>query len=329
MEDAMTLLRRQFLCLAAGAAALPAMPRIAMAQVYPARPVRLIVASAAGGSPDIVARLVGQWLSERLGQPFVVENRPGAGGNIGTEVVVRARSDGYTLLLTTATNALNATLYEKRNFDYVRDIAPVAGIVRGHLVMLVNPSVPANSVPELVAYAKSNPGKLNFTSGGNGTIQHIAGELFKMMAGIDMVHVPYRGQGPALTDLIAGQVHVMFNTTPASVEYIRTGKLRALAVTTATRAEELPDIPALTEFVPGYEASAQLGVGAPTNTPPEVISKLNKEINAGLANSQLKARLVELGGTAIPGSPAEFGKLVAAETDKWAKVIKFAGIKAE
>jgi tripartite-type tricarboxylate transporter receptor subunit TctC len=231
--------------------------------------------------------------------------------------------------LTTATNALNATLYEKRTFDYVRDIAPVAGIVRGHLVMLVNPSVPANSVPELVAYAKSNPGKLNFTSGGNGTIQHIAGELFKMMAGIDMVHVPYRGQGPALTDLIAGQVHVMFNTTPASVEYIRTGKLRALAVTTATRAEELPDIPALTEFVPGYEASAQLGVGAPTNTPPEVISKLNKEINAGLANSQLKARLVELGGTAIPGSPAEFGKLVAAETDKWAKVIKFAGIKAE
>lgn len=324
----MGLSRRAFLRLTAGAAALPAALPSAMAQAYPTRPVRLIVASAAGGSPDILARLIGQWLSERLGQPFIIENRPGAGGNLGTEVVVKAPSDGYTLLLTTATNALNATLYEKLNFDYVRDIAPVAGITRGHLVLLVSPSVPANSVAELIAYGRKNPGKLNFTSGGTGTIQHVSGELFRMMAGIDMVHVPYRGQGPALTDLIAGQVHVMFNTAPASIEYIRTGKLRALAVTSVTRMEDLPEIPALAEFVPGYEATGQLGVGAPRNTSAEIIDKLNKEINAALADPKIKARIVSLGGTPLPGTAADFGTLITEETEKWAKVIRFAGIKA-
>jgi len=324
----MVLRRRQFLGLAASVAAFRTVSCIAIADTYPVRPVRLIVASAAGGSPDIVARLVGQWLSERLGQPFIIENRPGAGGNLGTEVVVKAPSDGHTLLLTTATNALNATLYERLNFDYVRDIAPVAGISRGHLIMLVNSSVPANSVAELVAYARTNPGKLNFTSGGTGTIQHISGELFKMMAGIDMVHVPYRGQGSGLTDLIAGQVHVMFNTAPASIDYIRSGRLRALSVTAATRTQELPDIPALTESVPGYEVSSQLGVGAPKNTSAEIIDRLNREINAALADPKIKARIVDLGGTPLPGTPADFGKLIAEETEKWAKVIRFAGIKA-
>jgi tripartite-type tricarboxylate transporter receptor subunit TctC len=325
----MKLPRRQFLHLAAGAAALPAVSHIAKAQTYPTRPVRIIVGFAAGGGIDIIARLIGQSLSERLGQEFVIDNRPGAGGNIGTEAVVRAAPDGYTLLLAFSSNAINATLYEKLNFSFIRDIAPVVGVIRVPNVMLVNPSVPAKTVPEFIAYAKANPGKISMASGGIGTPGHVSGELFKMMAGVDMVLVPYRSGGPALTDLIAGQVQVMFPNTGASLEYVKAGKLRALAVTTATRSEALPDLPTVAEFVPGYEASSWFGVGTPKATPAEIVEKLNKEINAGLADPRLKARLADLGGIALAGSPADFGKLIAEETEKWAKVIKFAGIKLE
>jgi tripartite-type tricarboxylate transporter receptor subunit TctC len=307
---------RQFLHLAAGAVALPALSRIAKAQAYPTRPVRLIVGFPAGGPSDIVARLIGQWLSERLGQPIVIENRPGAGTNIATEAVAKAAPDGYTLLLATSTNAFNATLYDNLNFNFVQDITPVASIVRVPLVMEVNPAVPARTVPEFIAYAKANPGKLNMASGGNGTSDHVCGELFKMMAGIDMVHVPYRGGAPALTDLLGGQVQVLFDPIPASIGYIRTGKLRALAVTTATRSDALPDIPTVAEFVPGYEASTWYGVGAPKKTPAEIINKLNKEINASLADPKLTARLADLGTTALAASPADFAKLIADETDK-------------
>jgi tripartite-type tricarboxylate transporter receptor subunit TctC len=318
----MKLPRRNFLHLAAGAAALPAVSCFAWAQAYPSRPVRVVVPFAAGGPGDILARLIGQWLSERFGQPFVIENRPGGGSNIGTEAVVRAPGDGYSLLLASGANAINAALYEKLNFNFIRDIAPVASIIRTPLVMVVNPSVPAKTVPEFIAYAKANPGKINMASGGTGTGTHIAGELFKMMAGVDMVHVPYRGGGPALTDLLGGQMQVYFPTTVTSIEYIRAGRLRALAVTTATRSDALPDLPMVSEFVPGYEASFCTGIGAPRNTPAEIIDKLNMEINAGLADPKLKARLTDLGGTVLALSPAEFGKLIADETDKWAKVVK-------
>jgi tripartite-type tricarboxylate transporter receptor subunit TctC len=321
--------RRQFLHLAACAAALPAVSCFAWAQAYPTRPVRLIVPFAPAGPGDITARLMGQWLSERLGQPFVIDNRPGAAGNIGTEAVVRAPPDGYTLLMAGGYNAINATLYDKLNFNFIRDIAPVATLIRQPLVMVVHPSFSAKTVPEFIAYAKANPRKLNMASGGTGTGTHIAGELFKMMAGVDLVHVPYRGGGPALTDLLGGQMQVYFPTTVASIGYIRAGRLRALAVTAATRSDALPDIPTVGEFVPGYEASFWSGIGAPKNTPSEIIDKVNKEINAGLADPKMKARLADLGGTVLAGSPADFGKLIAEEIEKWAKVIKFAGIKAD
>jgi tripartite-type tricarboxylate transporter receptor subunit TctC len=325
----MKLPRREFLHLAAGAVALPAVSRIARAQAYPTRPVRLIVPVAPAGANDITARLIGQWLSERLGQPFVIENRPGGGGNIGTEAVVRAPPDGYTLLMVGGYNAINATLYQKLNFNFIRDIAPVAALTRDSIVMVVNPSVAAKSVPDFIAYAKANSGKVNMASPGSGTASHIAGELFKMIAGVDMIHVPYRGGGPALSDLIAGQVQVMFVTTATPIEYIRAGRLRALAVTTATRSEALPDIPTLGEFLPGYEASNWFGVGAPRNTPVEVIDKLNKEINAGLTDPKIKARLADLGGDVLALSPADFGRLIADETEKWGKVIRAANIKPE
>ena len=322
----MKLPRRRFLHLAAGAAALPALSRIARAQTYPSRPVRWVVPFPPGGVTDIVARLMGQWLSERLGQPFVIENRPGAGGNIGAEAVVKAAPDGYTLYLSSSPNAISATLYDNLNFNFIRDIAPVASISISPLVMEVNPSVPAKTVPEFVAYAKANSGKLNMASNGNGTTSHLAGELFKMMTGINMLHVPYRGAAPALTDLIGGQVQVMFDVMASSIEHIRAGKLRALAVTTATRSEALPDVPNVGEFLPGFEASAWQGVGVPKNTPTEIVEKLNKEINAGLADPKLRARLADLGGTVIGGSPADFGKLIADETEKWGKVIREANI---
>ncbi len=325
----MKLSRRRFLQLAAGAAALSAVSRIAQAQTYPTQLVRVIVPYLPGGPNDILARLMGQWLSERLGQPFVIDNRPGAGGNIGTAAVVKASPDGYTLLLVATSSAINATLYEKLNFNFIRDIAPVATIIRSPGVMLVNPSFPAKTVPEFIAYAKANPGRINMASPGNGTAPHVAGELFKMMAGVDMVHVPYRGAAPALTDLLGGQVQVMFLGSVGSIEYVRTGKLRALAVTTATRSEALPDIPTVGDFVPGYESSAWFGVGAPKGTPAEIVDKLNKEINAGLADPKMKARLADLGGMVLAGSPADFGKLIAAETEKWAKVVKFSGAKAD
>ena len=325
----MKLPRRNFLHLAAGAAALPAVSRVARAQAYPTRPVRIIVPFAPAGSADIVARLIGQWLSERLGQPFVIENRPGAGTNIGTEAVVRAPADGYTLLLAGSSSAINATLYDKLTFNFIRDIAPVASIIRQPNVMLVNPSVPAKTVPEFIAYAKADPGKINMASAGNGSSSHVFGELFKMMAGVNIVHVPYRGGAPALTDLLAGQVQATFVPVPASIEYVRAGKLRALAVTTTTRSDALPDIPTVGDFVRGYEASGFVGLGAPKNTPAEIIEKLNKEINAALADPKIKARLADLGGTVLPGSPAEFGKLVADETEKWGKVIRAANIKPE
>jgi tripartite-type tricarboxylate transporter receptor subunit TctC len=291
--------------------------------------VRVIVGFAAGGPNDILARLIGQWLSERLGQPFVIENRLGAGSNIATEAVVRAPPDGYTLLLVGSPNAINATLYDKLNFNFVRDIAPVASFIRGALVMVVHPSVPAQTVPEFIAYAKANPGKLSYGSGGVGGITHITPELFKMMTGVNMVHVPYRGVAPALTDLLGGQVQVLFTNPAQTIEYIRAGKLRALAITTATRSEALPDIPTVEEFVPGYEASSIFGFGAPKNTPAEIIDKLNKEINAGLADPKIKARLADLDGTVLVGSPADFGKLIAEETEKWGKVIRAANIKPE
>jgi tripartite-type tricarboxylate transporter receptor subunit TctC len=322
----MNIPRRRFLQLATGAVALPAMPHFACAQPYPTRPVRIIVGLAPGGAGDIGTRLIAQWLSERLGQQFVVENRPGAGSNIATEAVVRAPADGYTLLMVGPSSAINATLYEKLNFNFIRDIAPVAGIIRQPFVMVVHPSVPARTVPEFVAYAKANPGKLNMASVGKGTGTHVAGELFKMMAGVDLVHVPYRGGGPALNDLIAGQVQVMFPGTVAYIDHIRAGRVRALAVTAATRSDKLPDVPTLSKFVPGYEASQWFGIGAPKNTPTEVVDVLNKEINSGLADPKIKARLADLGSAALAGSPADFGKLIADETEKWGKVIKFARI---
>jgi tripartite-type tricarboxylate transporter receptor subunit TctC len=325
----MKLPRRQFLHLAAGAAALPAVSHFAWAQAYPTRPVRMIVPVAPAGVVDILARLIGQWLSERLGQQFVIDNRPGGGTNIGTEAVVRAPADGYTLLMVGSYNAINATFYDKLNYNFIRDIAPVASIIRGPYAMVVNPSIPAKSVPEFIAYTKANPGKLTMASAGTGTGSHIAGELFKMMAGVDMVHVPYRGGGPALTDLLAGQVQVLFNPPPASIAYIRAGRLRALAVTTATRSDALPDIPTVGEFVPDYEASTWYGVGAPKNTPAEIIEKLNREINAGLADPKIKARFADLGGDVLALSSANFGKLIADETEKWGNVIRSLNIKAE
>jgi tripartite-type tricarboxylate transporter receptor subunit TctC len=325
----MKLLRRRLLHLAAGAVALPAVSRIAGAQNYPARPVRIIVGFSAGGPNDILARLIGEWLSERLGQPFIIENRPGAGSNLATEAIVRAPPDGYTLLLVGSPNAINATLYDKLNFNFVRDIVPIASFIRGALVMVVHPSVPAQTVPEFIAYAKANPGKLSYGSGGVGGITHITPELFKMMAGVNMVHVPYRGVATALTDLLGGQVQVLFANPAQSIPYIRAGKLRALAITTATRSEALPDIPTVGEFVPGYEASSFFGFGAPKNTPAEIIDKLNKEINAGLADPKIGARISDLDGTVLGGSPADFGKLIAEETKKWGKVIRAANIKPE
>jgi tripartite-type tricarboxylate transporter receptor subunit TctC len=327
--NAVKLPRRKFLHLAAGAAALPLLSRIARAQAYPSRPVRIIVPFAAAGAFDIMARLIGQWLSERLGQPFVIENRPGAGTNIGTETVVKAPPDGYTLLLAGTPNAINATLYEKLNFNFIRDIASVAGISRAPLVMAVHPSVPAKTVSEFIAYAKANPGKISMASAGIGAPSHVSGELFKMMAGVNLVHVPYRGAGPALVDLLAGQVQVGFPSMPSSIEYVRAGKLRALAVTSATRSDALPDIPTVGEFLPGYEASASYGIGAPRATPAEIIDMLNKEINAALADPNMKARLADLGGTPLAGSPADFGKLIADDTEKWGKVIRAANIKPE
>jgi tripartite-type tricarboxylate transporter receptor subunit TctC len=321
--------RRQVLHLAAGAAALPAVSRVAKAQTYPSRPVRMIVAVAAGGGADIVTRLMAQWLSERLGQQFIVENRPGGGTNIGTEMVVHATADGYTLLQVNLVHAINATLYDKLNYNFVRDIAPVAGIVSVSNVVEIHPSVPAKTLPEFIAYAKANPGKINMGSAGNGSSSHMAGELFKMLAGVNLVHVPYRGQGPAMTDLLGGQLQVVFATTPGTTEYVRIGKLHALAVTTHARAEALPDVPPVADFVPGYEASQWYGLGAPKSTPPDIIERLNKAVNEALADSKMKARLADFGGTVIPGSPADFGKLIADETEKWAKVVKFAGIKAD
>ncbi len=321
--------RRQFLHLAAGVAVLPAMSRFARAQTYPTRPVRLIIGYPPGGSADMTARLMGQWLSERLGQTFVIESRPGAATNIATEAVVHAPPDGYTLLLVAPANAINVTLYEKLNYNFVHDIAPVAGLIRFPNVMEVNPSVPAKTVPEFIAYAKANPGKLNMASSGNGSTIHVSGELFKMMTGISMIHVPYRGGAPALTDMISGQVQVMFDNVPTSIEFIRAGKLRPLAVTTAQRSEVLPDLPTVADFVPGYEASAWYGVGAPKGTPTEIIDKLNSEINAILANPKTKSRFAELGASLIGGSPADFGKLIVEETDKWGKVVRFSGAKPD
>jgi tripartite-type tricarboxylate transporter receptor subunit TctC len=326
----MKLSRRLFLQLAAGAAALAAVSRGASAQAYPLRPVRLIVPFASGGASDILARLIGQWLSERLGQPFVVEMRPGAGGNVGTEAVVNAPPDGHTLLMVNAApSAINATLYDKLSFNFLRDMAPVGGVLRTPLVLQVTPSFSPRTVPELIANAKANPGIINMASAGNGTPPHVAGELFKMMAGVDIVHVPYRGGGPALVDLLGGQVQMMFGNLASSIEYIRAGKLRPLAVTTATRAEALPDLPTVGDFLPGYEASDWYGICAPKGTPAEIIVKLNTEINAGLADPKLKARLADLGGTVLAGSPAAFGQLIADETEKWGKVVRAAHMKPE
>jgi tripartite-type tricarboxylate transporter receptor subunit TctC len=321
--------RRRFLKGAATVAIAPAFARRAVAADYPTRPVRVIVGFPPGGSVDIPARLIGQWLSDRLGQQFVVDNRPGAGSNIGTEAAVNAAPDGYTLLLCSPPNAINATLYDNLNFVFLRDIAPVAGIMRGTNVMEVNPSVPARTVPEFIAYAKANPGKINMASTGIGTSTHLSGELFKMMAGVDMVHVPYRGNAPALTDLLGGQVQILFDSISTSIEHIKSGRLRALAVTSQTRSPVLPDVPTVGEFVPGYEASAFFGVVAPRGTPPEIIERLNREINLGLADAKMQARLAALGGDVMTGSPADFGKFLADETQKWAKVIKFAGVKAD
>jgi tripartite-type tricarboxylate transporter receptor subunit TctC len=328
-REQMRLPRRKFLHLAAGATVLPAVWRFASAQAYPTRPVRIIVPFAAGAVNDITARLIGQWLSERLGQQFIIENRPGGGGNIGIEAVVRAPADGHTLLVTGTTAAINATLFEKLNYNFIRDIAPVAGIVRVPHVMQVNPSLPVTTVPEFIAYAKANVGTISMGSGGNGSPAHVIGELFKMMTGVNLVHVPYRGGAPALTDLIGGQIQVGFIDMAASIEYIRAGKLRALAVTTTTRSEALPNVPTIGDLVPGFEASQWVGLGAPKTTPPEIIGRLNLEINAALADPKLKARFADLGGTVLPGSAADFGKLIAEDTGKWAKVIKFSGARAD
>ena len=325
----MKLHRRKFLQLTAAGITAPAFPLAAMAEDYPTRPVRIIAGFAAGGGVDITARLIGQWLNERLGQAFVVENRTGAGGNIGTEAVVTAAPDGYTLLLATVPNAVNASLYSNLKFNFIRDIAPVANIIRVPMFIMVHPSAPANTVPELIAYTKANPGKVNMASAGNGSAPHMAGELFKMMAGVDMVHVPYRGQGPALTDLLSGQVQVLFATAPGTTEFVTTGKLRALGVTTATRAQVLPDVAPVADFVPGYETSQWYGMGTPAKTPAEIIGKLNKEINAAIADATMKTRLAALGGEPLPGTPAEFGKLIAEETEKWAKVVQAGGLKPD
>ena len=325
----MKFARRQFLNMAAGAAALPATSQIARAEGYPARPVRLIVGFGAGGAPDIMARLMGQWLSERLGQPFVVENRPGANGNIGTEAAVRAPADGYTLLLVLPSHTVNATLYQNLNHNFLRDIAPVASISRDPEVIIVNPSLPVHSFPEFIAYAKANAGKINMASPGVGSAPHMAGELFKFMTGIDMTHVAYRSSAAAITDLLGGQVQVYFAPISASIEYVRAGKLRALGVTTAARVEALPDIPTAGDFVPGYEASAWYGICAPKRTPAEIVDRINMEINAGLSDPKLKVRLAGLGSSVFVLSPSDFGKFIADETEKWAKVIKFANIKPE
>jgi tripartite-type tricarboxylate transporter receptor subunit TctC len=326
----MKLLRRRFLRLAAGAAALPAVSRIARAQTYPSRPVRVIVPFAPAGTTDILARLIGQWLSEQLGQSFIVENRPGASTMIGTEAVVRAPADGYSLILAATASAINTTLYEKKiSYDFLRDIAPVAGILRVPNVVVVHPSLPVRTIPELIAYAKANPGRINVESPGAGTSSHLAGELFKVMTGVDMIHVQYRGNGPALIDLLAGQVQVGFDTMPASIEYVRAGKLRALAVSTVTRSQTLPDLPTVSEFVPGYESSGYFGLGAPGKTPAEIIDKLNREVNAGLADPKLRAQLTDLGGMILAGSPADFRKLIDDETEKWGKVIRAANIKPD
>jgi tripartite-type tricarboxylate transporter receptor subunit TctC len=319
--------RRNVLHLAAGAGALPVLSRIARAQTYPTRPVRWIVGFAAGGPQDIVARLLAQWLSERLGQQFVVENRPGAGGNIGTEAVVRAPADGYTILMIGPSAAINVTLYEGLSFNLLRDIVPVVGIMRTANVLELHPALPVRTVPEFIAYAKANPGKINMASAGNGSSQHVAGELFKMMTGVDMVHVPYRGAAPALTDLLGGQVQIMFDNMASSVEHVRSGKVRGLAVTTAARSEALPELPTVGDFVPGYEASGLYGIGVPRNTPADIVDRLNKEINAALIDPRMKARLADLGGTMLPGTAAEFGRLLAGEVEKWGKVVKFSGAK--
>jgi len=325
----MSVARRRFLRCVVGAAALPLLPHIAGAQIYPTQPVRIIVGFAAGGSTDIVARLMAQWLSQRLGQQFVVENRPGAGTHIATEAVVNAAPDGHTLLMISPSNAVNASLYDKLNFVFVRDIAPVGGVTRVANVMVVNPSVPATTVPEFIAYAKANPDRINMASGGTGSSNHLSGELFKLMTGVRMVHVPYRGGAPALADIVGGQVQVLFIAVPSSIEYIRAGRLRALAVTTAARSEALPDLPAIGEFVPGYEESNWWGFGAPKSTPTVIVDKLNGEINAGLADPRIKAWLVELGGTTLSGSPSDLGRLIATETEKLAKVVKFANMKPD
>jgi tripartite-type tricarboxylate transporter receptor subunit TctC len=322
--------RREFVAGLGSAAVWPAVARAqARAQTYPSRPVRLIVSVAAGGSADIVARLMGQWLSERLGQQFIIDNRPGGGNNVGAEAAINAAPDGYTLYLANSANAINATLYQKLRFNFIRDITPIAAIIRFPNVMEVNPSVPAESVPDFIAYAKANPGKINFASSGNGSTIHMSGELFKMMTGVSMVHVPYRGAGPALTDLLSGQMQVMFDNMPSSIEFIREGRLRPLAVTTAIRWEGLPDLPSVAEFVPGFEASARFGVGAPKNTPVEIVEKLNMEINSILADPKVKVRLVDLGGTVLRGSPAEFGRLITDDAEKWRKVVEAVGIKAD
>jgi tripartite-type tricarboxylate transporter receptor subunit TctC len=325
----MKLARREFLHLAAGAAALPAVSRIARAQAYPSRPVRIIVGFAPGQAIDIVTRIIGQWLSEQLGQQFIIENRPGAGGNIATEAVVRAPPDGYTLLAIGSNNMINATLYQKLNYDFIRDIAPVASVYRVPQVMEVNPTFPAKTVPEFIAYAKAHPGEISFASAGNGSVAHVTGELFKMMTGVNMLHVPYRGAPPALTDLLGGQVHVMFDNMPSSIEHIRAGRLRPLAVTATARLPALPDVPPLGDFVPGFETSAWAGIGAPKNTPAEIIDALNREINVALADPTIKARFAELGGEVLALSPSEYGKRIAEETEKWAKVIRFSGAKPD
>jgi tripartite-type tricarboxylate transporter receptor subunit TctC len=325
----MPLARREFLRFGGLAAAASIRPAPAFAQAWPARPVRLVVGFAAGGVTDIVARLMGQWLSERLNQQFIVENRTGAATNVATESVVRSAPDGYTLLVSTAANAINATLYDNPNFNFIRDTTPVASIISTPLVMVVNPSFPADTIPAFIAHARANPGKINMASSGSGSPPHVAGELFKMMAGIGMVHVAYRGDVPAITDLLAGQVQVYFGTLPATIEHVRAGNLRALAVTSAARSQALPDIPALAEFLPGYEATIWNGVNAPKNTPPEIVDKLNREINAALADPKFKAHLAELGATPFPGSPADYAKLVADETEKWGKVVKLSGARAE
>ena len=325
----MKFCRRAFLHLAAGAAALPAASRMARAQTYPSRPVRIIVGFPAGGATDIQARLMGQWLSERLGQQFIVENRAGASGNIGTEAVARAPADGYTLLQIVTPHAINAALYTNLSFDFIRDIAPVICVARLAYVVVVHPSVPAATIPEFIAYAKANPGKVNYGSAGPGTPQNIACELFKMMAGVDLVHVPYRGGAPATNDLVGGHLQVIFCPVSEAIGHIKAGKLRALAVTTAARLDALPDVPPVGDFVPGYEASGFAGIGVPRNTPADIVTLLNNELNAGVADAKIRARITELGGTPLGGSPAEFGTIISEATEKWAKVIKFAGIKVE